>query len=242
MRTTIFLTSICALAAGPVAQADDLLPAVKASIHDEPKDGLGDEFNGSPFEGLLRETSSQEDRAILEYDVSGFAGFTLTSATIAGTVSVNNAFDNGERTFDFLIYEANGAADLTDFEIAATVVGSGSYAPPADTSFDFEFDVLEEVQAILDAGGDWVGLKVDPTSSPNFPSILDDETTLTLEGEPGEECIADCNDDGALNVLDFTCFQGLFIAGEPGGDCNDDGEFNVLDFTCFQAEFLAGCP
>jgi len=242
MRTAIVLPAIVSLLVAAPASADDLLPTIKASIHDAPPDGLGDSFNTSPFEGLLRETSTQEDRAILEYDVSAFAGFTLTSATIAGTVFVNNAFDNGERTFDFLIYEGNGAAELTDFEIPADVVGSGSYAPPSDTSFDFSFDVLAEVQAIIDAGGDWVGLKVDPTSSPNFPNILDDETTLSLEGEPGNDCPADCNGDGGLSVLDFICFQGLFIAGDPGANCNGDADINILDFVCYQSEFAAGCP
>jgi len=56
------------------------------------------------------------------------------------------------------------------------------------------------------------------------------------------DCLADCNEDGELNILDFTCFQGLFVAGDPEADCNDDGELNVLDFICFQGEFTAGCP
>ena len=54
--------------------ADDLTPVVVASIHDEPLDGLGDSFNNSPFDGLLRQQSSREDRAIQEFDVSAYAG------------------------------------------------------------------------------------------------------------------------------------------------------------------------
>jgi len=56
------------------------------------------------------------------------------------------------------------------------------------------------------------------------------------------DCAADCNGDGATNILDFVCFQGLFSSGDPGADCNGDGNLNVLDFTCFQAVFAAGCP
>jgi len=52
-------------------------------------------------------------------------------------------------------------------------------------------------------------------------------------------CPADCNEDGTLNILDFTCFQAAFEAGE--GDFNEDGEANILDFIAFQAAFEAGC-
>ena len=46
---------------------------------------------------------------------------TIEQAVISGTVFVNNAFDNGERVFVFLVYEADGQAMLSDFEIAGTI-------------------------------------------------------------------------------------------------------------------------
>jgi len=67
-------------------------------------------------------------------------------------------------------------------------------------------------------------------------------TFRTFVDEAAEDCVADCNDDGELNILDFTCFQAAFVAGEDIADCNDDGELNILDFTCFQALFVKGCP
>ena len=54
-------------------------------------------------------------------------------------------------------------------------------------------------------------------------------------------CAADCNGDGVLNILDFVCFQGLFVAGSLDADCNGDGQLNVLDFVCFQQVFVEGC-
>src|ERR1041384_4264719 len=116
-RAPFCLAAFAVLIVTSAASADDLLPTVIASIHDGNHDGVGDSFNSSPFMGLLRETSSQEDRAILEYDVSAYAGQTIQTATISGRVSVNNAFDNGVRTFDFIIYQGNGVADLSDFQI-----------------------------------------------------------------------------------------------------------------------------
>ena len=55
-------------------------------------------------------------------------------------------------------------------------------------------------------------------------------------------CYPDCNDDGALTVADFGCFQTRFVAGDMYADCNGDGQLTVADFGCFQTEFVAGCP
>jgi len=65
---------------------------------------------------------------------------------------------------------------------------------------------------------------------------------LINQGVEDVDCFADCNDDGNLNILDFTCYQGLFASGAAEADCNGDGNLNILDFTCFQAAFSAGCP
>jgi len=54
-------------------------------------------------------------------------------------------------------------------------------------------------------------------------------------------CIADCNDDGTLNILDFVCFQQLFQADDPAADCNGDGLLNIIDFVCFQTLFQEAC-
>jgi len=72
---------------------------------------------------------------------------------------------------------------------------------------------------------------------------------LILFGVPGggEECVADCTGDGQLNILDFVCYEGLFVECGPPDDCsgcdvNGDGFCNVLDFVAFQTAFAAGCP
>ncbi len=54
-------------------------------------------------------------------------------------------------------------------------------------------------------------------------------------------CIADCDRSGALDLLDFLCFQNAFMAGDPAADCTDDGVIDIFDFLCFQTAFEDGC-
>jgi hypothetical protein len=67
-----------------------------------------------------------------------------------------------------------------------------------------------------------------------FASIVGDQ--IAIGAQP-----ADCDGNGALNVLDFVCFQNAWQAQQPEGDCDGDGEFDVLDFVCFQNRFNAPC-
>lgn len=166
------LAALCA-ALPTTALAQTFAPAVRASIKDSPRDGQGDAFNAAPFEGLLRQTASTEDRAIQEFNLSSLAGATIQSATLSGQVAVNNAFDNGQRTFAFSLYAGNGVAELSDFQISAVAVGTGQYAPPSQSSFNYSFDVTSALSTLLSSGANFVGLKVDCTSEPNFPNILD---------------------------------------------------------------------
>ena len=57
-----------------------------------------------------------------------------------------------------------------------------------------------------------------------------------------DECVADCNGDGSLDILDFVSFQNAFTAGDEKADVNGDGELTILDFVAYQALFQAGCP
>ncbi|MBK7645333.1 MAG: hypothetical protein IPJ19_20235 [Planctomycetes bacterium] len=173
-RSTLLGSALLAFSvlasAAPLPQS--VTPAFAASIHDEPVDGIGDSFNATPFEGLIRTQSTRADRAIQEYDVSAFAGQSIASATLVGRVAVNNAFDNGVRTFDFKLYAGNGVADLGDYQISATLVGTGQYHPPIDVDFTYQFDVTGTVQSLLTGGANFVGLRVEGSSNPNFPNIL----------------------------------------------------------------------
>ncbi|MCC5786974.1 MAG: hypothetical protein JJU33_09770 [Phycisphaerales bacterium] len=235
---------LCAASGVVSAQPVELTPPdVAASIRDTNKNGVGDIIAISPaaFSGLIRQRVQDEDRAIQEFDISQFAGQTVLSATIRGRVSVNNAFDVGVRSFEFGIYTGDGQATLDDFDPGATIVGTGQYQPPIDSFFEFEFVVTAEIQDILDDGGSWAGLWVNPTSEPNFPNILSeaaDTAVLTIE-VPG--CPPDINGDGVVDADDFFEFLSLFAAGDLRADFNNDGVIDADDFFAFLAAFAAGC-
>ena len=236
--------AVLAALATPLAPAlaDDLLPAVRASIHDEPRDGLGDSFNDAPFEGLLRVQSSRADRAIAEYDVSAFAGGNVTSATIHGTIFNNNAGGDFPRVFEFLIYSGNGQADLSDYQIDAVLVGKASWPAPSPP-LEFSFDVAEAVQDVLDSGATFVGFRVQGISDNLFPSILGDDATLSIEADAG--CPADIDGDGDADADDFFAYLDLFVICDPDGVCDadldGDGDADADDFFGFLDLFVNGC-
>ncbi|MGD1917099.1 MAG: GC-type dockerin domain-anchored protein [Phycisphaerales bacterium] len=54
-------------------------------------------------------------------------------------------------------------------------------------------------------------------------------------------CVADFNDDGAVNVFDFLAFQNAFDGGDAIADLDADGDLTLFDFLAFQTAFDGGC-
>lgn len=179
--------------------ATDVVPTVLASVHDQPMDGVGDSFNSSPFQGLLRKGGpTQEDRAIQEFPASAFAGSTVTSAVLDGLITSNNAFDVGVRTFEFRLYAGNGTADLSNFSQNGIVVGTASYHPPLVTSLPYSFDVTSAAQTLISGGATWIGLQVRCTSDPNYPNVLDLGTSVLHVQANAFTGTVQCPGDGVL--------------------------------------------
>jgi subtilisin family serine protease len=57
----------------------------------------------------------------------------------------------------------------------------------------------------------------------------------------GDECYADYNGDGTLDLFDFLAFTNDFNAGEGKANCDNEGGFDLFDFLCFTNAFNAGC-
>ena len=195
-----------------------LSPDIAFSVSDQSQDGIGDIFNASPFTGLLRNTATRSDRAVHEFDVSSLSGFTVTNATISGTISNNNGGGTFPRIFDFQLYAGNGVADVSDYQIAATTIGTASWPAPTPP-LEFSFDVTSAVQGLLDSGTNFIGFRVVGTSQNLFASILgaspNQNAFLTIEGTT--TCIGDVaddfgtigNEDGQVSFGDFLALLGL---------------------------------
>jgi hypothetical protein len=222
----------------PAALATDVLATVRGSIHDAPVDGNGDTFNSSPFEGLIRRVSTtQEDRAIQEFDVAASGGQPVIAATLSGIVSVNNAFDNGVRSFEFVLYAGNGTADLGDYSIAGVVAGTGSYHPPMQSSFAYSFDVTSQVSALLGGGATWIGLRAQATSTPNFPNVLDDGMSILSIDVSPTAGTPFCFGDGSATACPCGkastpgADQGCLSSIGTGGTLRGDGAASVTNDT-----------
>jgi len=147
----------------------------------------------------------------------------------------SNSIGSGAPTSNNITSNAIGNVDLAS-EIALD---------PADPRTLGGLIVAADIVYDVDGDGDFE----DPTSNAcDCPESGDESYNVLMwvgpaEGIEEEECLADCNDDGVLNILDFTCFQAAFQAGDLAtADCDGSGSLNILDFTCFQAAFQAGCP
>ena len=128
------------------------------------------------------------------------------------------------------------AGQLTDF-------GPFTPADPLDVlefgwtsdvndTFLVSYDTATEAMFLWETDGDGDEMSVE------WVAI---ETKAQFANLQGDDCPPDCNGDGALNILDFVCFQGLFVNGDLAADCNGDGVLNILDFVCFQDLFVQGC-
>lgn len=113
-------------------------------------------------------------------------------------------------------------------------------------SMDFHPET-NELFAFSHRSGNVSFVRVDPATGELTELASSDDMGLP-EGawpkmaiQPPQSCLADCNDDGITNVLDFICFQLLFQAGDMAADCDGNGFLNIADFVCFQNEYLLNC-
>jgi len=175
------------------------------------------------------------------------------------TFAVDNA--GGRPISPILRNDMGTPGDLSDDAIVHMVGSKNMPFPGQDwQSYDFELPAASTTMpdgwqvninsAISDPDEAWNAVMENVTGvvffygNPEFFFIFQlwdvaaDNVRITSEASA---CAADCNGDGSLNILDFTCFQALFAGQDDAADCNQDGALNILDFTCFQAAFQQGC-
>ena len=107
-----------------------------------------------------------------------------------------------------------------------TIVSNGS-DPAGFTPHEFT----------LDAGAYSDAFRLRLSASGNDPLDLwmIDNVSVSIR------CLADFNQDGRLDLIDFIEFQNLFVTNSPLADLTGDGIRNLLDFIAFGNMFAQGC-
>lgn len=75
-------------------------------------------------------------------------------------------------------------------------------------------------------------------ASDHRPVIVD----FILPLAPADDCVADWNDDGALDFFDVADFLDDFSSQNLAADLTGDGLFDFFDVADYLAAFSAGCP
>ena len=155
---------------GP-ATSGNIGPFAYRGIVDADDDGDGDSFQAAHFVAR-RETPNitDENRTVFEFDVDRYFG--AGSATISGTLHVNNTTDTGERIVRLDVYGGDGLITVSDFEIPATTApASFSYHPPNDIRVDFNIDITDQLNALLESGEDFLGVRFRPATIRHHRSL-----------------------------------------------------------------------
>jgi len=171
--------------------------------------------------------SFQDLKTLLPADTNTF---TTTSETTYARATPDDTLNAGlPDSFTFPEYSYSGTESILSPREGATVFYTSSTAVNGVIGWDVGHGRVLSISSV--AG-------ITSVEDPNFGLLL--ANTMTWAGE-GSVCVADCDTSGALNILDFVCFQQLFQAGDPAADVNGDGALNILDFVAFQQAFQQGC-
>ncbi|PCI11314.1 hypothetical protein COB72_00990 [bacterium] len=101
------------------------------------------------------------------------------------------------------------------------------------------------VQVVLEDLGADGHLPVWTQCSPAVPPAMSDDNVMDVKFAlviSRGPCIADFNQDGLVDVDDYTAFSAALIADSPKADINHDGHVDFFDVQPFTAAFNMGCP
>lgn len=57
----------------------------------------------------------------------------------------------------------------------------------------------------------------------------------------GPPCVADFNNDGFPDAIDYDNFVSMWLASDPGADMNADTFIDAIDYDIFVSSFVSGC-
>lgn len=194
-RWLIVMLIICACTPGTRRDClgDTFRPSVVAGIEDVDRNGTPDGFYFDPgaidYEYYIEQVPSREIRNIIEFDLSPYAGMTLTVADLEMRIMSNNAYGAEFREYNIYLYEGNGQANLADFSVSGVLVDTLSY-DVGEGGFVFaHLDILSEAQALLDSSVLYLGIRTDPITEGDYGTTVghyqeSEDNKLTIEAIP----------------------------------------------------------
>ena len=195
----------------------------------------GFELGALPLERWVRQDGASfvPDTMAPEGDevVSLATGETLVTNVLTGFTAqdlIVGAYVKGASAFDSVGIEylnSGGAWQLAGFIL-------GQDAP--------DWTLFEATIPVLAFHSD-LQIRISP-SAIGTEWLIDDVQISTESRMTMDECPADYNDDGTVNVLDVVAFITVWNGGGAGADYNDDGTVNVLDVVAFITVWNGGCP
>jgi hypothetical protein len=72
-------------------------------------------------------------------------------------------------------------------------------------------------------------------------NLQNNEWAFRIYAETGEDCYADFDGNGALDLFDFLAYVNSFNAGEDAANCDGEGGLDLFDFLCYVNAFNEGC-
>jgi hypothetical protein len=234
MRIRVFFTAGWILLSGSWLQAQEVFTDEESFL-----EAIGEDYFFNGFDDVGGGPSPP-----LTYDLPGWFGYRVSApdGLFGGEGEVSTAFSGDSVFIDFNdtpagMIGANLWVRDADFNVIpgrVTLVYSDGTVDefPTQTKSTFRGyrtydDDIERVKvgAVADGGVE------------GWP-VMD---RLYVQKSHAQECFADCNRDGSLDLWDFLCFIEEFNAGVGRGDCNSDGFFDLFDFMCYTNVFNSSC-
>ncbi|MEM9082160.1 MAG: hypothetical protein AAGB34_01090 [Planctomycetota bacterium] len=175
MRSSVLSTASCfalcsAIAAAPAIHAQEyehrFEPTVITGVIDLGNNGTADLINPSTQVSKL---GGDKRYVVLEYDISSLTAADVEHAVIGGLLELTGPASTVPGDYEFTLYSANGLTDLTD--VAGSVGSLSTLTYDRLSRVRFGFDVTTILKDRLNAGDNYIGIRIEGTSS-SYPNAV----------------------------------------------------------------------
>lgn len=200
----------------------------------------GPEFNDALFYDYshsalpsLNESSLNESTGV---GASGafYSDKFIAFSTTSGDILIDEAVGSTNFDDDMTPNENGVSVDLNNYGSASPGETLSGHSDWANLTFPLRDGA--------NFGSGNVGVGETTSQSGEFTlGLLQQYRSLNYVNVTGNICLADVNQDGDVNGLDFGAWLNAFNSQDPRADQNQDGDVNGLDFGAWLNNFNQGC-